>query len=524
MSDHVGERSPLRTFGLLSLRRRWKLVGMCGALCFTVALLFSILKPPSFTAATQLLVYVKELRPGPEPVVSLGRADLAQVQNEIEIIRSRGMLAKVARSLNLADDKEFVPPATPLRIAMERIFRSPKAAYEENRTKLDLAVESLAKHLTVDRVGTSHTILVRVTTSDARKSERIANTIGQIALQVRVSAEQEGSRSPLLRERLQGLGPNAYVMSAAGAPGKPDGPRKILIIPAAVIFGIAFGSALALLLDFSNRTIRTAAQVEYLGMECIGAIPRLRPWGPKDARRLVSGSELTEQGKFQPEPMLDQTLRRTRVAIESAQARTVGIASAVAREGATSVAKSLARSAASSGKRVLFVEASLNEPLRSFSAADSVKQPGASDTRARPRGGIVLDERAGLDVLEAGGGDEIDGAATWRMHCDENRLGDYDLIVVSLPPLEMGSEFRMAAQNLDGILLVLKWGDTEFEKIERAIVASGVVPSEFIGAVFNMVDERMIGKFGDKFWEAEAAFVARRRQFAFSMPAEQAVG
>jgi hypothetical protein len=32
----------------------------------------------------------------------------------------------------------------------------------------------------------------------------------------------------------------------------------------------------------------------------------------------------------------------------------------------------------------------------------------------------------------------------------------------------------------------------------------------------------MIGKFGDKLWEAEAALVARR--FEFSMPAEPAIG
>jgi capsular polysaccharide biosynthesis protein len=522
MSDHVGDRSPLRTFGLLSLRRRWKLVGMCGALAFIVGLLVAVLKPVSYTASTQLLVYVRQLQQGPEPVISPGRADAAQVQNEIEIIRSRGMLAKVVRLLKLADDDELVPVATPFRIVTEWVFRAPKATFKESRTKLDLAVESLERHLTVIRVGTSHTVLVSVTTSNAHKSERIANAIGQIALQARVSAELEGSRSPLLRERLQGLGPNAYVMTAAGAPGRPDGPRKIVIVLGAAIFGIAVGSALALLLDFKNHTMRTAAQVEYLGLECIGAIPVLRRSGPMGASRPMFGPELTGEGKFQPDPMLDQTLRRATVAIESSKARTIGVTSAVAREGATTVAKHLAQAAASSRRSVLLVEVSRNEPSRSFTGAESLKPTSASDKRPRPCSGIVLDERTGLDVLEAGSLDDIDGAAAWWMQCDQNCLRAYDFIVVSLPPLELGPEFRMAAQNLDGILLVLKWGDTELERIERAIAVSGVAPSEFIGAVLNMVDERMIGKFGDKLWEAEAALVARR--FEFSMPAEPAIG
>ena len=454
MSGYVGERSPLRTFGLLSLRRRWRLVAGCGALFLIAGLLVVVLKPARYTSSTQLLVYVRQLQPGPDLVVTSGRADLTQVQNEIEIVRSRGMLAKVVGALNLVNDNEVVPAPTLFRVLSERFFRGSQSAPENARTKLERAVDFLDKHVTAKRVGTSHTILVSVTTSDPSKSERIANAIGQVALQARVSAEQEGNRSPLLRERLQGLGPAAYVMSIAGAPGRPDGPRTIVVILAALLSGLAVGSALALVLDLMNRTMRTAAQVEHLGMECIGAIPQV----PTDA------------GELRPSAMLDQTLRRAMTAIAASKARTVGITSAVTQEGATTIAKHLAQIAARSRKKVLFVE-----------------------------------------------------AAAWR-RCDPDWLRTYDLVVVNLPPLESGPEFRMAANDIDRILLVIKWGSTEFERIERAIAASGVAASEFIGAVLNMVDDRMIGKFGDKLWEAEAALVARRDPLGFSIPAERPVG
>lgn len=94
-----GERSPLRTFGFLSLRRRYRLVAACGALFVLAGLLFIVLRPTKYTSATQLLVYVRQLQPGPDLVISSGRADLTQVQNEIEIIQSRGMLAKVVGAL-----------------------------------------------------------------------------------------------------------------------------------------------------------------------------------------------------------------------------------------------------------------------------------------------------------------------------------------------------------------------------------------------------------------------------------------
>lgn len=521
MSGHVGERSPLRTFGLLSLRRRWRLVASCGALFLIAGLLIIVLKPARYTSATQLLVYVKQLQSGPDLVISPGRADLTQVQNEIEIIRSRGMLAKVVGAQNLANDDEIVPAPTWFRALRERIFRGPESSSEDGRSKLERAIEFLEKHVTAKRVGTSHTILVSVTTSDPHKSKRIANAIGQVALQARVSTEQEGSRSPLLRERLQGLGPNAYVMSAAGAAGRPDGPRKVVVIVAALLSGLAVGSVLALILDLMNRTMRTAAQVEYLGLECIGAIPRLRRHPPTGDSWPASSLNAAGAAEFRPNAMLDQTLRRAMTAIAASKVRTIGITSAVAQEGATTVAKYVAQMAAFSRKKVLLVETGQSElmPL----ASERRRFARASD-RHSPRNGIVPDECTGLDVLKVDHAGSAHDAAAWRTRCDPDCLGVYDLIVINLPPLESGPEFRMAAQDLDGILLVIKWGSTEFDRIERAIVASGVAPSGFIGAVLNMMDDRMVGKFGDKLWEAEAALVARRDPIEFSIPAERPVG
>ncbi|WP_458756095.1 Wzz/FepE/Etk N-terminal domain-containing protein [Afipia sp. TerB] len=522
MSDYVGEPSSLRTFGLRSLQRRWKFIAACGALFFIAGLVVAILKPVSYRAFIQLLVYVRELQPGPEPVVSHGRVDLVQVENEIEIIRSRGVLAKVVRSLNLADDAEFVPAMTPLRKLTEWISHGQKAAFDQSRTREDTAIETLGRHMSVMRVGTSHTILVSVTTSSAEKSKQIASAIGQTVLQARIGVEQEGGKSPLLRERLQGLGPNAYVITTAVAPDRPSGPRKIIVILGMTIVGVVFGSALALLQDFRNRTIRTAAQVEYLGLECIGPIPLLRRWMPKSPSPPCSLREPVEDDEFRPNPMFDQTLSRIAVAIEAAKARTVGVASAVAGEGAATMARHLARTAACSHKKVLLVVIKRNEPNRP-SRQEASPAESAAD-RAAAEGGIILNQRAGPDVLVVDGLNGVGGAATWWMHLGKDYLGSYDLIVLSLPPLEEGPEFRTAAKNLDGILLVLKWGGVDLERIERAIAVSGVAPSEFIGAVLNMVDERMIGKFGDKFWKAEATFAARRHAVERSMPAAQATG
>ena len=493
MSESIGELSRSRNFNLLSFRRRWRLIALCGALSLLVGLLFLLLKPVKYTASTQLLVYVREIQLGPEPVVSPGRADLMQVQNEIEIIRSRGVLATVVRSLGLDRDEEFAAEPSRWGAVVERLYR-PRRAAEEASTKLDLAIATLQKRLTVKKIGTSHTIQVNIATSDPHKSERIANAMGKSAVERRFGADPSGSKSPLRRERLQGLGPNAYVMTAAGVPARPDGPRKVLVLPAALGFGIVFGGALALLLDFRNSTVRTATQVEYLGLECFGPIPSLCRRSPMGARDPGSERKLAVKDRFLPNPMQDQTMRRVAVAIRNAGARKIGVASAVAGEGAATVAALLAQ--ACGGSTVLLVEASLNE--------QSLGGSGADLTRTLPVSrGIVSDSSIG------------EGAVTSWMQPGQAVPGDDDFILVCLPPLERGPEFRMAARNLDGILLVIKWGETEIETIKRAIAVSGASESDFFGAVLNMVDERMIGDFGDRFWNAEAALAARRRSFAF---------
>lgn len=511
MSFHIEELHLETTYGLPSLSRRWKVVAASVAASVLLGMFAVLMKPVSYTASTQLLIYLREIQPGPDLIVSPGRADLTQVENEIEIIRARGTLSKVVQSLNLTQDREFVPGMTLLQRSVQWITGSLQASLDESRRMQEVAVDSLARHITVKRVGTSHTILVNVTTSDPKKSERIANGISQVMLQARVSAEQDGNRSPLQRERLQGLGPSAYVMTPALAPEKPNGPRNILIILGAVVAGLGIGSVLAVFLDFTDKTIRCSAQVEHFGVDCIGAIPVLDDKRAALAGRFHSGKP-AGQKEFLPDALLNQTLLRAAVAIESARVRIVGIASSIAGEGASTVASHLARMATCSRKKVLFVETGRGGTPHFFSVSGSPTTAGRVDMQELSAGAI-----GNLAPPAAYHGDQ---ARNWTAYCAPEFLADYDLIVVNLPPLERGAEFRMATQNLDGVLLVVKWGSTHIEQIERAFTVSRAVPSDFIGAVLNMVDRRMIGQFGDKLWEAEAALVYRRRSFSRGKPIE----
>ncbi len=496
---------------------------------------FLMLRPANYTASTQLQVYVKEIQPGPDLVISIGRADLTQVQNESEFARSRAVLAKVARSLNLSDDPEFASAALPfsgiaggfsaaILKGLSGGTEETRAGSDDNRARQELVVDALAKRVSVKRVGTSHAILISATTSDPDKSARIANSISQVLLQGRGVAEQDGDRLPSLRERLRGLGPSAFVMTPALAPDRPDGPRKILVLLAAIMAGLVAGSVLALLLDVRDKTIRSARQVESFGLECIGAIPLLRRRAAPASSRTPSIDEQPSDDELPSAPLLEQTLLRATVAIEAADARIVGIASPVAGEGATTVAKHLARMAAGSERKVLLVDLDRRDQPHPLTDAASSGPEGAPEAWPRPPGSnLRRTDGDGPDVLAA---EPLDGrdAANWWTHFDRKALLAYDLIFVALPPLERGPEFRMLARSVDGILLVMKWGGPAMERVERAFAVSGAAPSDFIGAVLNMVDDRMIGRFGDKLWEAEAFLAASRPPIGPAMNPEPIAG
>ncbi|WP_449254547.1 Wzz/FepE/Etk N-terminal domain-containing protein [Bosea sp. (in: a-proteobacteria)] len=522
MSGDVDDPRSLSPLGWLTLRRRWKLICACAAAATLLGTAFVALRGASYTASTQFLVYVKEVQPGSELVVSLGRADLTQVENEIEIIRSRGTLAKVVDSLDLTDDPEFGPPATLLGRGARWLLGAPRAGSEDGRGRREIAIEALARHIAIRRIGTSHAILLAVTTADPQKSALIAAGIGQVMLQARVSTEQDGDRSSLLRERLQGLGPSVYVMTPALVPDKPNGPRRILLVLGSAMAGLLSGILLALLLDLTDRTIRTAVGLERFGLECLGAVPWIAPGARRAHGRLLPG-EAPRAEETVPAPLANQTFLRMVVAAEAAKARIVGIASPLAGEGTATVARHFARAAARSRRAVLLVEAGRG-------AAPALRDVEAPAQAAL---GDALFRRHGGD-LRHGGGEEPDilmvasqgegGIANWRARADRSFLAAYDLIVIGLPPLEQGPAFRMAAQGVDGILLVTRWGGAAAERIERALAVSGAVPSDFIGAVLNRVDDRMIGRFGDRFWQAEASIAAQRRPFAAATSSIPAAG
>ena len=486
---------PRPSFGLGSLRNRKRLLGIGAVLCLAIASLYVGLRPTTYTASSQLLIYIRQVLSGADLAILPGRADLPMVQNQIELLRSGNVLAKVVEALQLAKDPEFSGDRRSSSELQERDPADASPEADEAGSAYRAALVALSRKLSVRQVGTSHMVTVSFTASNPEKAARIVSSVIRSYGQENARAsDAASSKAPTLREFYQSLGPSAQVISEAEPPFKADGVPAALILAAATLFGLSAAAAIAVLLDVVNDTIRSAQQMEYvLGLECLGVVPRVPNIG-------VWAEDATTWRLLESE---SPALQRAAAMVQDASSsglRTIGVTSVLPDEGATTLAIGLAKTVAASGKHVLLVDAVPENPAVSRWAACLARDPyQPEDTlEAQPLDGIVkvqaelhvlpFAERFGEEarLMRRGLLDEILSAAE----------ASYDVVIVDLPSLVAGPQVRAAAQALDGFVLVVKWGATKSELVRQAFQSAGQAGPKFIGTVLNMADEEAMKRYG----------------------------
>ena len=146
--------------------------------------------PKKYESMTELVVDPRDLKLSDRDLTQMAvvpDATLVNVENQIRLLTSGTVLGKVVNKLNLADDPEFNGQGSGGLGAMSLIrsillrHDGPGGADEPRR--LSLAVGNLAESLSVERAGKTSTIMIGVTTQNAQKSARIAETMTDVFLQ-----------------------------------------------------------------------------------------------------------------------------------------------------------------------------------------------------------------------------------------------------------------------------------------------------------------------------------------------------
>jgi succinoglycan biosynthesis transport protein ExoP len=200
--QHSSSESPIDLFKLLAIaRRQWRIAALSVAVCLILGVLFLIIAPPKYQAATSILIDQDNSR-----ILYQGSAlertvvDEAWILSQAEVLVSDKVGLAVIDKLNLTKDPAYVnAPADPIQIARSaarfvlHLFAPSSVASTEEAERRD-ALQSIQRNLIVERVNRSYVLSVRFSWSDPVLAAKVAKGLAEAYLADQLDAKYEATR------------------------------------------------------------------------------------------------------------------------------------------------------------------------------------------------------------------------------------------------------------------------------------------------------------------------------------------
>ena len=307
-------------------------------------------------------------------------------------------------------------------------------------------------------------------------------------------------------------------MITAAEPGFKSSPVTSRVLSFAILGGLLLGAGIGWLREFWYRVFRTNKQVEaILGKDSIALLPRLpktkkprrdQPTGSEsdDPRMVARGHDLSWTVIEAPFSRYAEEVRSIKLAIDVNRGvetnKVVGFTSSMPEEGKSTTSTAVALLAAQANARVILIDCDLRNPALSRHLA--------------PRATIglleVLSGNASLDdaicrdpvtnlafmpaVLKSPLANSSELLASDAMkNLFESLREQFDYIVVDLSPLVPIVDVRSALSFVDAYVLIIEWGTTSVDTVQRAVHSARAVSDKVIGVVLNKVDFKSLGRF-----------------------------
>ena len=548
-----------------ALRRQARLVGLVFVIGLAVTLFVLLLTTPRYTASATILIDVGSAK-GTAAAVSEANSDVI-IQDEVEILRSRRIAARVLKQLEVPGADPFAEGGSrtsswwPSFVGLKPQLVANTAGGESGQqavgkpsadapTQVSLVtLNRLMSSVDIQRKGRTNIIDVTYSASNGERAAAVANAFIKAYLADQLEVKYEAARSEhrrlktriqevrksideveqrqqvygklpgfardldvstklygTLLSRYQETGatptPDARVLSFAVVPTRPTSPKKTLLLMLASVAWLAVGAGLGLIRELSHRPLRSRAESErLLGLPCVAEVPVVDVIDPANdegddgaAHNLCTPIhwKLPEQD----EECFSQAifaLRQWTESISAREPRVVLVTAAHRGEGCSTVAAQLARYAMSTGVRTALVDADLrNRGLtKALSIETSTSFAESVLDKAAPKPPVAqLQDGIGFCAAPRGDCRPLDVLGSRRMHAFLDGLrDDYDLIVVDTPPLATHVDAAAMVEYADGILVVIKAGQTEQQDVIDALNCLDADPQLPIGVVLNMVGQ-----------------------------------
>jgi capsular exopolysaccharide synthesis family protein len=302
---------------------------------------------------------------------------------------------------------------------------------------------------------------------------------------------------------------NIRVVDPAMIPSTPARPAKARNVALAFLVGLVGGIGLALLREYLDNTVKTPDDIETLArLPSLAVVPRFAGSNGHSKRAgLLQGMSTNGNEKrielvaqHLPKSQMSEAFRALRTSILLSQAdhppQVILVTSALPREGKTTAAANLAVTLAQLGDRTVLVDADLRKPgvgrllnlgsgkyaglssyLAGVSSLDlvSVPHPVIPNLVAIPTGPLPPNP---ADLLSSH--KLAEAIAELRTK--------FKFIVIDSPPIMAATDAVILSVLTDGVLLVVRSGETPKEAFTRTRDLLNSVKCRILGVVLNAVD------------------------------------
>ncbi len=302
---------------------------------------------------------------------------------------------------------------------------------------------------------------------------------------------------------------NIRVVDPAMIPSTPARPAKTRNVALAFLVGLVGGIGLALMREYLDNTVKTPDDVETLSrLPSLAVVPQFTGSNGSGKRTgLLQGFSSNGHDKrielvaqHLPKSQMSEAFRALRTSILLSQAdhppQVILVTSALPREGKTTAAANLAVTLAQLGDRTVLVDADLRKPgvgrllnlaggkyaglssyLAGVSSLDlvSVPHPAIPNLVAIPTGPLPPNP---ADLLSSH--KLADAIAELRTK--------FKFIVIDSPPVMAATDAVILSVQADGVLLVVRSGETPKEAFTRTRDLLNSVKCRILGVVLNAVD------------------------------------
>ena len=302
---------------------------------------------------------------------------------------------------------------------------------------------------------------------------------------------------------------NIRVVDPALVPAGPTRPQRGRNIMLGFLIGLVGGVGLALLREYLDNTVKTPDDIESLtrlpSLAVVPAFVTLNGRG-RTPRMLRSQSGNGAETRVElvshnlPQSQVSEAFRALRTSLLLSQAehppQVILVTSALPREGKTTAAVNLAVTLAQLGDRTLLMDADLRKPgisralsmhdgkyagLSSYLAGVSslelvtVPHPAITNLAAIPTGPVPPNP---ADLL----------SSRRLSEAIRELRQEYKFIVIDSPPIMAATDGVILSVLADGVLLVVRSGETPKDAFTRARDQLGAVKCRLLGVVLNAVD------------------------------------